>query len=172
MNAILLLRDQLKSAHKTQEATMADVTEQSAHFNETNKALPVGAAYAHSVLSEDIVVSTMFAHKTPLSTGNPDTGLSEPLPDQEHWDQTEVWAKKVKVDLTKLREFALKVYQATDDYLASLKDEDLDQEIEMPGMGKHSLAWFFNNFVVLHVANLTGEISAAKGFQGLKGYPF
>jgi hypothetical protein len=42
----------------------------------------------------------------------------------------------------------------------------------MGDWGKHKLADVLTNFVILHVANLTGEISAAKGFQGLKGYPF
>ncbi|MBI3486304.1 DinB family protein [Candidatus Daviesbacteria bacterium] len=172
MNAVTLLREQLKSAHETQEATMADVTEQSAHFADTNKALPVGGAYAHSIISEDVVVATMFAHTTPLSTDNSLTGLSEPMPSMSDWDKHEAWYKTVKVDLTKLKEFAQKVYLATDDYLASLKDEDLDQEIDMPGMGKHSLAFFITNIVILHIANLTGEISSVKGLQGLKGYPF
>ncbi|GEM_PF-3622591 len=47
-----------------------------------------------------------------------------------------------------------------------------DKEVDIPGMGKKNLAFIINNFVILHIANLTGEISAAKGVQGLKGYPF
>lgn len=172
MNSIQLLRELLKSSHETMEGTMADVTTVVAHFADTGKALPVGAAYAHAVMGEDMVISTMLAQKTPLSSDSSKTGLSEPMPSMSEWDKHDQWAKTVKVDLPKLKAFAQEVYKATDDYLMTLTEEDLDREIDTPGMGKQTLSWLITNFVILHNANLTGEISAAKGVQGLKGYPF
>lgn len=172
MDVITLLRQQLRAAHETLEATMSDVNPNVAHFVETNKALPVGAAYAHAVIAEDMILATMLAGTTPLSSGNEETGLSEPMPGFDAWDKHEAWARSVKVDLTKLREFAKSVYQATDAYLAGLKAEDLDKELDLPVFGKQNLAHVISTFVILHIANLTGEISAAKGFQGHKGYPF
>lgn len=173
MNAVGLLRLQFKSAHATQEGTMTGVVPDTAHFRDTGKAIPVGAAYAHSVWGEDMAVSTMLAMKEPLYKSQ-ETGLSEPMPDLKNWDKHEAWYKSVKVDLPKLKKYAQKVYQATDEYLASLKDADLDREMDLSimGMGKQTLAFVISNFIVLHIANLTGEISAAKGLQGLKGYPF
>lgn len=172
MKAVSLLREQLQSAHETQEATMADVTDKAAHFTDTNKAIPVGAAYAHSILGEDMVLSTMLLQKEPLAKDNSKTGLSIPMPSTSEWEEHETWYKTVKVDLPKLKEFAKEVYKTTDDYLASLTDEDLDKQLDRPMVGKHTIAWFFTNFILLHIANLTGEISSVKGFQGLKGYPF
>lgn len=154
------------------EVTMADVTDSSAHFSNTGKAIPVGAAYAHAVIAEDMVVATMLAKKSPLASDNSKTGLSIPMPSQAEWNKHEQWYKTVKVDLPKLRKFAQRVYKATDDYLATLKDKDLDRVMDVPGMGKQNLAWLISNFVILHIANLTGEVSAIKGVQGLKGYPF
>jgi hypothetical protein len=172
LTAIQLLRDQLKGVHELQEQTMADVDEKAAHFNQTNKAFPVGAAYAHSVISEDIILSTMVAHKEPVLKEGEDIGLSEPMPSFAEWEKNEAWVKEVKVDLEKFRAYAKQVYQASDDYLSTLTDEDLDAEVDMGQWGKHTLAHVLSNFIVMHGANLTGEISAAKGFQGLKGYPF
>lgn len=173
MNSIALLREQLKSAHETMEATMADVTPQVAHFAQTNKAIPVGAAYAHCVLSEDMIVSQMLAKKKPLYESNSEVGVSEMMPTQGgEWDKHEQWYKTVQVDLPKIKSYAQKVYSATDNYLASLEEADLDNVIEVPGMGKMTLAAIFSGWVLLHIANLTGEVSAAKGLQGLKGYPF
>lgn len=172
MNAIKLLRDQLKGVHDLQESTMADVTQDSADFNQTNKALPAGAAYAHSVISEDVIVSNMVAKKSPVMKEGEDIGLSEPMPSFAEWGKNEAWVKNVKIDLEKFKEYAKKVYQATDDYLATLTEVDLEGEIDMGEWGKHKLSDVLSNFVILHIANLTGEISAAKGFQGLKGYPF
>ncbi len=42
----------------------------------------------------------------------------------------------------------------------------------MGAMGKAPRAMVISNFVIAHAAHLTGEISAIKGVQGLKGYPF
>lgn len=174
MNSIQLLRDQLKSAHDTQEATVGDLSEESAHFNPLGDAIPAGAAYVHSVLSEDMVLSSMLMQKTPISEGviSEEMGLSQKMPGFNTWDKHKDWYKSVKVDLPKFKEFAKKVYAQTNKYLESLKEEDLDQEIERPVIGKQTLAFFITNFLILHIANLTGEISAAKGLQGLKGYPF
>lgn len=172
MNAITLLRQQFESAHHSLESTVGDASPDVLNFNETNKAIPVGAAYAHSVLEEDILMSTMLTNKEPIFKDAESVGISEEIPSMEHWDQHEQWYKTVKVDLPKFREYARQVYKATDEYLATLKDEDLDVEIERPMIGKQNTAFMLTNFFLLHIANLTGEISAAKGIQGLKGYPF
>jgi len=175
MNAIQLLKTQLQSAHYTQEQTIAGVLNKNLHFAQTGKALPVGAAYAHSVIGEDVCVSTMLENKTPLSAKkNAETGLSKPMPSFSEWDKHEQWTKTVKIDLPKLQKFAKKVYKATEDYIDTLKEKDLDREFDLTSMGagKQNLAFVLNNFIILHIANLTGEISAAKGFQDLKGYPF
>jgi hypothetical protein len=174
MKAIQLLKEQLKSAHNTQENTIKDVQKTNLHFSKVKKALPVGAAYAHSVIGEDIVLSTMLANKKPISLNNPNTGLSEPMPSFSQWDKHEKWAKSVQIDLPKLQKFAKKVYQTTEDYIDTLSEKDLDREFDLSGMGagKQNLAYILNNFIILHIANLTGEISAIKGIQGLKGYPF
>jgi len=173
MNCVQLLKDQLTWAHETMEATMADVTSEVANSPDTSKAMPVGAAYAHCVLAEDMVVSSMLSNQPSLAKDPLEVGGSVLLPAMDHWDQHEHWYKTVKVDLVKLKVFAQQVYRASDDYLSGLSDSDLEKEMDTGmGMGNKSLAWVVSNFVILHTANLTGEVSAAKGFQGLKGYPF
>src|SRR4051794_36670893 len=131
MNSIQLLRDQLKSAHDAQEGTVADLTQESAQYNPEGDAIPAGAAYVHSVISEDMVLSNMLTSKTAVSEGvtPEDMGLSEKMPSFQEWDKHKDWYKSVKVDLPKFKEFAKKVYAETDKYLAGLKEEDLDQEI-------------------------------------------
>lgn len=165
------LRDQLRWSHETLEATVADVTAEVAHFTDTKNALPVGAAYAHAVMGEDMVVATMLANTKPVATSM-ETGLSIPMPSMQDWDKHAEWAKTVKIDLPVFKLYAQKVYEASDKYLASLKEEGLSREMEVGSMGKQTLLWVLSNFIILHNANLTGEISAIKGLQGLKGYPF
>lgn len=171
MNAIELLRQQFKDAHEGMEMTMDDVTKEVANFHETGKAVPVGAAYAHAVMSEDMTLSMIVLHITPLFEKE-DLGFSVLPPDMEHWSEYENWYKKVDVDVTKLREYAKKVYEATDAYLGTLTEGDLDKALEVPGMGQKTLGYLLNNWMLLHFASLNGEVSAAKGFQGKKGYPW
>jgi hypothetical protein len=172
MTTVDLLRQQLKAVHDTQDATIKDTAQKALDFNEIGKAIPAGAAFVHSVISEDIIVSKSLLNKKPLSEENNDIGISQPMPWMENWDKYPEWAKNVRVDLPKFDEFAKKVYQATDDYLAGLTPEDLSKEEEVPGVGKQTLGLRISTFVILHIASLTGEVSAAKGIQGLKGYPF
>lgn len=173
MTAVELLRQQLADAHHSMEATIGDITPEALNFNDTNKAIPAGAAYAHSVIEEDMILSQMLAQKDTVYKGDPAAiGVSEMIPQMSEWDKHEAWYKSVTVDLPKFKKYAQEVYKATDAWLATLKDEDLDREITRPMIGKKNLAFLITNFIILHIANLTGEISAAKGFQGLKGYPF
>lgn len=172
MNSVQLLKEQMKSAHDALEATMADVSTDTAHFREMGKALPIAAAYAHAIIAEDMVLSNIITQKETIFKDASEAGVSEPMPDFAHWDDHAMWTQNVKVDLSKMKEFGKKVFAVTDEYLSTLTDEDLDKEIERPVIGKHNLAFFITNFLLLHAANLTGEISAAKGMQGLKGYPF
>lgn len=172
MNSINLLRLQFQNAHETLEATMQDVTAEVAHVRELGKALPVGAAYVHAVCSEDVLLSKFILQKDPIMKDASSIGLSEFMPDFSNWDRHAIWAQNVTVDLTKFRTYAREVYAATDVYVSTLKDEDLDKDLDMGQFGKHKLGFVLSAFFLLHLANLTGEISAAKGLQGLKGYPF
>jgi hypothetical protein len=172
MTTVELLREQLKAAHSTQEATIEGTTEEALNSEGVGKALSAGVAYVHSVISEDMIVAKSLQNKTPLSQTRENIGISEPMPWMDNWDKYPEWTKNVKVDLPKFREFAKKVYQETDNYLASLTPEDIAKEVEVPGIGMQTLGLRISTFVILHIASLTGEISAAKGAKGIKGYPF
>lgn len=171
MNRISLLRDQFKQAHEWLEATVGDVIAEDAHAIPPGVANPIGATYAHAVLAEDGVINGMLKGAAPMFAGDwsGKTGVSEP-----QMNQTLEWGRKVKVDLPALRQYAQAVYKNTDDYLAGLKDSDLDRIIDLTsaGLGKQSVAWVMSNVVLGHVHNMMGEISALKGIQSKKGYPF
>ena len=58
--------------------------------------------------------------------------------------------------------------------MASLSDSDLARELDMSdhGLGMWSVGSFLLTFDLGHVRDIMGEISAIKGVQGGKGYPF
>lgn len=107
----------------------------SAHFTKLGKAIPVGAAYAHAVIAEDMIVAGMLTQKKLLAKNAVKIGVSKLMPPQDKWDEHKEWYRTAKVDLLILRAYAKKVYKATDSYLATLNDKDLDTKMDVPGMG-------------------------------------
>lgn len=177
MDAIILLRADLREAHELLEAVMEGVTSEAAHWMPPGRANPVGATYAHVVISEDRIINGMLRHQRSLydSTWKDKMGLSEPMPASgEEWRGYADWTRRVKLEINRFREYARAVYAQTDEYLASLTSEDLDRKLELSGvgLGQDTLGWMLSRQVVGHADNIAGEISCLKGLQGLQGYPF
>lgn len=170
MDAVSLLRMQMAEAHKLLESTLGEVTADQLHYLPEGRALPIGAAYAHVIFSEDILVQALKGEK-PLFEDGVRTGASEPMPNfmAGVWTDYAAWTLSVRFDLQELKAYAQRVYENTDAYLASLSEADLDKP---DGLFKQSVGFLISRALIGHVDNLTGEISAAKGFQGLQGYPF
>jgi len=174
MDAVLLLRGQYESAHGLLEGTMQDVTPEQAHWSPLGKANPLGASYAHTVIGEDMMVNGLVRGGAPLfaSTWASKIGLSEPPPQPgESWDQ---WARRVRIDLPALRQYAQAVYKASDECLASLGGDGLNRPLDLSGfgLGQQTVGFFLGNILLSHANNHCGEISCLKGLQGAKGYPF
>jgi hypothetical protein len=176
ITSLQLIKDEISNARQTFEGTVADVTSAQTGFDPGGKALPLGAIYAHLILSEDFIVQGGLMHKATLaeSTFKGKTGISAMMPAMDNnWAKNhEHWAKTVKIDLPKIKQFSQAVYSATDQYVNSLKDEDLTKEVDLGPMGKQTIAHALSEYLVAHMNSLTGEISALKGIQGAKGYPF
>ncbi len=174
MDIVSLIRSQLQGAHQILEGTMQDVTPEQAHWPPPGKAIPLGASYAHIVMGEDALMNGMAKGAAPLiaTSWAGKVGLSDapPAPGAP-WDE---WARKVKVDLGQMRQYAQAVFARSDEYVASLKEKDLDRSIDLSGfgLGQQTLGFFIGNLMVQHVNNHLGEISCLKGLQGAKGYPF
>ncbi|MDQ3099041.1 MAG: DinB family protein [bacterium] len=174
--ALQLIKDQLKSSIDLFENTAADILIEHIHKDPGGKAFPIGASYAHLVFSEDMIVQGMLQGKAPLSqTSFKDkTGADSAMPAMdESWDSAnQNWSKSVKIDLPQMREYAKAVHVATTEYVNSLKDEDLEKEIDLGNWGKQKLSQILTGFIIGHTYSLAGELSALKGIQGAKGYPF
>jgi hypothetical protein len=147
------------------------VEDMHAHWVPPGKALPLGALYVHVLTAEDFFIQGLLKGGVPLwdSSWKGSMGLSEPRPPRgQPWED---WARRVRIDMAKLREYAKAVFAATDAYVDSLSEGDLEKEIQF-NERKIRLVGFFLGVMCTHCANHTGEISTLKGLQGLKGYPF
>jgi len=171
MKATAYIREDIRWAHSLLELVMRDVTPELAAWDPPGLANPIGGTYAHAVCGEDIFIQQILQGGEPLleSSWKGRTGISEPQLASDF-----EWARRVQVDLPAARQYAQAVYAATDDYLATLADETLDQVLDLSAQGfEHKpVAWVLSALVISHLNNIAGEISALKGVQGVKGYPW
>ncbi len=168
MEAKELLRDQFKTMHGFMDMTVADCTPEVLDKTEDQWTInKIGTLYAHVVLGEDMMVGgmgkggeTVFNDdwKEKLGVSSVAARQSEEL-------------ASMTIDLDVFREYAKAVGTATDEFLASATDEQLEKEIDGP-VGKQPYITFLANIGLTHVAGHWGEIAALKGVQGLKGLPF
>ncbi len=174
-----IIRQSLKDAYETLDGIMQGVTEEVAHWQPAGKALPIAALYTHILVSEDMMMSMFVTkEKTLLERGwQNKTGLNLPHPAMDaDWEKNYVpWTKQVRIDLKKFKVYSDEVRKQTDTYLSKLTDNDmLEKKVDLSiwSLGEWPLARFIIRFLISHIDAVGGEISATKGLQGLKGYPF
>jgi hypothetical protein len=178
--ALALFREEIQAAHQLVEATLSDVTPEQAHWMPPGRANPIGATYAHIVLSEDATVHGLLRGGAPLfaTTWGGRTGVSEPPPAPDPgapgFPDWSGWSRRVKVELGALRTYALAVYSATDECLGSLMDKELARPLSLAflGLGESTVRYVLINGLLGNAFTHCGEISCLKGLVGKKGYPF
>jgi hypothetical protein len=180
-NAVVsMLRQQIQGAHQLLEGTVQGVTAEMAHWTPGGSANPVDANFAHVVLGEDALINGMLKGGAPLfaTAWAGKTGVNEmpPGPDPKHpgFPNWSGWARGVRIDLSALHTYAQAVFAATDQYLASLNDADLQGKVDLSalGLGEISALDAMSGGVLGNCYTHTGEISCLKGLQGAPGYPF
>jgi hypothetical protein len=132
------------------------------------------------IFSEDATINGMFKGQAPLFASGwaGKTGVSElppmldPLkPGFPDWRE---WGRRVRVDMEKVRPYAKAVYAASEGYLLSLGDGDLDRPVDLSalGLGQSTLRFVLINGILGNALTHCGEISCLKGLQSMRGYPF
>jgi hypothetical protein len=173
VNSIEVYRNLLRSAHDFLERTMADVTEAQAAWDPPGTAFSIAANYAHVLTSEDLGVQGLLRGGQPLVLGAwaGRFGASEAPPLGPGGD-LKAWSRRVSVDLTALRRYGEAVRAATEEYLGTLRPEDLARPLDMSRFGFGQQTVLFVLTALLANASMhTGEISCLKGVQGARGYP-
>ena len=67
MAALSILRQQFKECNEWLEATMAIVTSEHAHWKPAGSATPLGATYAHAIMTQDYVTNLAIKGGAPLA---------------------------------------------------------------------------------------------------------
>ena len=170
MDAIQVLRAQLSDSHWFIEQAVSDLNSAHLHWQPPGTANTIAATYAHVIGSEDGFINATLLGQRPLaeSAWAGRNGISLPIPQRgSDWYG---WSRRVQVDLAAAKLYGAAVYAATDEYLATLKPEQLERAPEVPLPAEQSLNWLLTNFLILHASVHSGEIAVLRGLQGLVGF--
>jgi hypothetical protein len=173
MNTVQLLQYSLGNAFGILGQVTADLTQEQADWQPPGIANPVGAMYWHAISGADDVVHRWALGQEPLRQrdGWDDRVLTVSVPEPEHGGDSLAYMRAIRVDLPALHDYAKAVAEALQGWLGSVTLEELGRTIDTP-IGKYTLAQVLDLFVMWHINVHCGEISALKGCQGAKGYPF
>ena len=171
MDAITVLRNELKQGHDILEQAVAGLpADQLHHVGDGSTIQSIATIYAHTVMGEDQMMNDKILQRGPVFERNnwaAKTGI-EMIPfggDYADWV-----ASVAEVDFDALRKYAEEVYAESDSSIANLSEADLDRTVafvdEMP------LGSFLGTIVAWHAVHHGGEICALKGVLGGKGLPF
>lgn len=166
MDAKTLLQQQMQSLHDTMESAIRDCS-----ADTMTRKLPsstinsIGAIYAHTIFSEDGILNGLIRGGKPVYYGG---GWAEKIGlDMPQGGMEPDWTVTLDTDL--FRQYAAAVYQATDEYLTSVTDAELERVIDAGFAPPMPAGSFVANILAWHVATHQGEISALKGVQGFNG---
>src|SRR5471030_2428798 len=136
------LQAALVLAHRTLESTVADVDDELANRPVPGVANPIGSSYAHSVLTEDIVVNGMLQEQPTLWNtswaGKTGTDKPMPMPGMVPGNLGE-WYHTVQVDMAACRAYAQAVYTQAEAYIGGASDATLNREIDLSVLGMGSM---------------------------------
>jgi hypothetical protein len=198
VDTIELMQHSLAFSFEILEHLVSDLTQEQAEWLPPGKASPIGSLYWHAVAYSDQLVHEWcmrpykdITQKEWLEAKSAKRELrmgQEPLRLNAGWQAKVVIASPpenaadpywdlraaregLRVDLPALHGYARATAQAIQSWVPSLTLEDLEHTIPTP-IGDYSLERFLASFVIWHIDVHCGEISALKGCQGLKGYPW
>jgi hypothetical protein len=127
----------------------------------------IGEIYGHTIGNEDWAFNQLIQGKDQLLESG---GWAEKLGFAAGASDHD-WEAAARDHLPELQEYGKAVSAATDAFLDSLSDADLDRPIDFFGR-KESMGWVIADTVLVHIAFHSGEVASLKGVMGLKGLPW
>ena len=164
MDAPTYAAQQLKSAFELFNACAAGMTDEQYNWKPGGTSNVPAKSHVHGLSSIDFFVNAIVrGGKTRWG----ELAAAHSLPE----NPLTIWAHEGSLPYEAVEEYGKKLQTDVLDYVASLKDADLDREIDTQFFGRKSVAWLLQ-LSVNHLVGHGGDIAAVKGMQGLKGLPF
>jgi hypothetical protein len=163
MKNTTMLRLQLNETLDWLDQVVEDLTPEQYAWKPEGSANPISELHAHTLCSADFWMNLMGLQKPMVWMG-----ISDKLGLPSNWIQ--IWGTTTPINLEDMQDYSRSLREASA-AIEDLSDEDLAREVPAPMFGKRD-ASFVLRLASMQLAIHTGEISAAKGLQGLKGLPF
>jgi hypothetical protein len=171
MDAVTLLREQVRWAHEALERALEGAGKEELHWLPPGDAAPVGALYAGAIIAEDAFVNALLKGGKPLfaTTFDDRVGVSDcmPLPGAI-WDDFQwpvyswgEWARRVRVSFPMIQKYKRAVHGSTDAYLSALSPDDFSRAIDLSRMGHNevAVAWVVSHMLIGRAYEASAEIN-------------
>jgi hypothetical protein len=198
MNKVELIHYSLGFAFEVLDGLVSDLTQEQLDWMPPGKANSIGTLYWHIIAYVDQYGhewcmapyrNIPFAEWFEARRAGRELGMGQtPLRIRDGWQEKVVialppenpedpyWVVRairagLRLDLPALHDYARATAQTLLGWVACLTPQDLEQMISTP-IGELNLGQVLESFIVCHINNHSGEISALRGCQGLTGYPW
>ena len=159
-----LLRLQLSESFDWLDQVIADLNPEQYSWQPEGSANPISKLHAHTLSSADFWMNLMGLQRPMLWT---EVAQKVGLPS----NMIEIWKTDAPINLSDMQEYSHSLREAGLPAVEALEDADLEREVHAPIFGRRDVG-FVIRLAGTQLAIHTGEISAAKGLQGLQGLPF
>ena len=163
MKNSMMLRMQVGEAFDWLDQVISDLSPEQYSWQPEGTANPISKLHAHTLSSADFWMNLMGLQKPMLWMG-----VSQKLGLPGNF--IEVWKTDAPINLSDMQEYAKSLREASA-AIDALDDAALERELTAPVFGRRDVG-FVLRLAGMQMAIHTGEISAAKGLQGLQGLPF
>jgi hypothetical protein len=164
MDAITYAKTDLESAFGLLNMCAAGLDEAQYNWKPAGTANVIAKSHVHALSSIDFFINGIIKGG---ELGWPKVAGAHGLPA----NPLEIWRFEGNVPMAVVLEYGNTAQKNALDFVASMKDSDLDREIETQFFGRKSVAWLLQ-LTGTHSVGHGGDIAAIKGMQGLKGLPF
>jgi uncharacterized damage-inducible protein DinB len=172
MGTINYFSSALKGIHQSYRDAVKDLTDEQLHFRPLDKGHHIAFALWHLVRTEDMVLNFLVQKKNPVWNAEGWDKKLDMDPRAQGTGMSEQEAAAVRI--TSLKDFMgymESAFKASEAWVETLKEEDLEKVQDLPVLGKRSLYEVIGGTALVHAAEHLGEIWYIKGMLGLKASP-
>jgi hypothetical protein len=168
MNVIEYIKREMSGVRHAIDGTMKDMTSELFNWAPPGTANSISATFIHLINVEDNIIQKIIRGKPSVwesRSWSEKTGVDKPPSIGEDWSEF----KHRQIAIQPLLDYKAVVWAATDEFLTTLKPEELDRMVHFAGRERTVAEVLLMSTSQSH--SHSGEIATLKGIQGVKGLP-
>lgn len=171
MSTIDFIRSGLRQLHQTYDDAIADLSDEQMHWLANESGVSIAFVLWHYVRTEDNIINFVLQGKpTVWIEGGWDQKLGLHRTAQgTGMSLQDAQALRIR-DKAAFQDYMRAVWKATDEYLATLTDDDLQRVITVKPLGEMPVLNAIGTMCLTHGFAHSGEIAHLRGLMGLRGF--